>query len=243
MSDVPMKTWMRLRCAGASAFAAMSTSPSFARASAAMVTPVTSCAICRTAAASPSDAAGKPASMTSTPRSARARATSSFAAAVRAAPGACSPSRRVVSKISICRMSSSSLIRGRDRLGWWRRLLARGPRRDLALRKPRHHFAEPPSDLLEGLLLLLGALRVQVLRAAAVLRDPLLRVRAVADLAQHALHLFAHARVDDPGTHDVVAVLRGVGDGVAHVREPAFVDQVDDELHLVHALEVRDLGL
>ena len=37
MSDVPMKTWMRLRCAGASAFAAASTSVSFATTSMVLV--------------------------------------------------------------------------------------------------------------------------------------------------------------------------------------------------------------
>src|SRR3981189_2135084 len=101
--------------------------------------------------------------MTSTPSSARACATSSFAAAVRAAPGACSPSRRVVSKISICRMSSSSLVRGRDGLRLPARLGPhRGPPGDLALGQPRHHLSQPPPDLLERLLLLLGALRVQV---------------------------------------------------------------------------------
>src|SRR6185295_19033500 len=244
MSDVPMNTWMRLRCAGASAFAAMSTSPSVARASAAIVTPVTSCAICRTAAASPSDAAGNPASIVSTPRSARARATSSFAAAVRAAPGACSPSRRVVSKISICRISFPLLIRVCDGLRRSRRLGTRScPRRDFSLGKPRHHLAQATPDLLERLLLLLRPLRVQVLGAAAVLGDPLLRVRAIADLAQDLLHLGADAGVDDPRADDIVAELGGVGYGIAHVREPALVDEVDDELHLVDALEVRDLGL
>ena len=42
---------------------------------------------------------GKPASMTSTPRRASARATSSFSAEVIVAPGDCSPSRSVVSKM------------------------------------------------------------------------------------------------------------------------------------------------
>ncbi len=45
------------------------------------------------------------------------------------------------------------------------------------------------------------------------------------------------------GTAREVAVLRGVADVLVHLLEAAFVQQVDDELHLVHALEVRDLGL
>jgi len=38
-------------------------------------------------------------------------------------------------------------------------------------------------------------------------------------------------------------VLGGVADGVAHVVEAALVHEVDDELELVQALEVGDLGL
>src|SRR2546429_371845 len=49
---------------------------------------------------SPREAAGKPASMTSTPSSASARATRSFSGRVMLQPGDCSPSRSVVSKIS-----------------------------------------------------------------------------------------------------------------------------------------------
>ena len=39
----------------------------------------------------------------------------------------------------------------------------------------------------------------------------------------------------------VVAVLGGVGDGVAHLGEAALVDQVNDQLHLVYTLEVSVL--
>jgi hypothetical protein len=69
-----------------------------------MTGPLTSRAMVRTASNSPSDAAGNPASMTSTPSWASAWAIASFASAVSAAPGVCSPSRSVVSKISIARV-------------------------------------------------------------------------------------------------------------------------------------------
>ena len=49
--------------------------------------------------------------------------------------------------------------------------------------------------------------------------------------------------VDDARPGDVVAVLGGVADRVAHVAEAAAVHEVDDELELVQALEVRDLRL
>src|SRR5439155_5910336 len=119
----------------------------------------------------------------------------------------------------------------------------RGALRHLALRQPGHHLAEPAPDLLDRVRLLESALRVEVGRAVPVLRDPAPGVRAVADVPQDAPHLLAHARVDDSRPDRVVAVLRRVRDRVAHVRETALVDEVDDELHLVHALEVRDLGL
>ena len=53
----------------------------------------------RTASKSPSEAMGKPASRTSTPRSASVAAIRRFSRTVMLQPGDCSPSRRVVSKI------------------------------------------------------------------------------------------------------------------------------------------------
>ncbi len=57
-------------------------------------------AISETASKSPSEAIGKPASMMSTPIVSSISATSSFSSKVMVAPGHCSPSRSVVSKIS-----------------------------------------------------------------------------------------------------------------------------------------------
>ncbi|MEY9107795.1 hypothetical protein ABH999_003991 [Bradyrhizobium yuanmingense] len=56
-------------------------------------------AISLTAWKSPSEVIGKPASMTSTPISSSSSATSSFSSKVMVAPGHCSPSRSVVSKM------------------------------------------------------------------------------------------------------------------------------------------------
>ncbi len=64
-----------------------------------MIGPCTSRAIWWTASQSPREAAGKPASMTSTPSSASARAIRSFSGCVMLQPGDCSPSRSVVSKM------------------------------------------------------------------------------------------------------------------------------------------------
>lgn len=59
----------------------------------------TTSAIFLTALKSSGEAMGNPASMMSTPSLARLRAISSFSSEVRVAPGDCSPSRRVVSKM------------------------------------------------------------------------------------------------------------------------------------------------
>jgi len=70
------------------------------RESAAIVEPRTALLIASTASKSPSLAIGNPASITSTPRRASCSAISSFSPTSSEMPGDCSPSRRVVSKIS-----------------------------------------------------------------------------------------------------------------------------------------------
>ena len=60
---------------------------------------------------------------------------------------------------------------------------------------------------------------------------------------EHPPHLIADVLVDDPRARHVVAVLRGVRDRVAHEPEASAVHEVDDQLHLVQDLEVRQLGL
>jgi hypothetical protein len=44
------------------------------------------------------------------------------------------------------------------------------------------------------------------------------------------------------GPGDVLAVLGRVRDRVVHVGDAALVDEVDDQLHLVQALEIGHLG-
>ncbi len=69
----------------------------------------------RTASKSPTEAIGNPASMMSTPIAASARATSSFSAIFMLAPGDCSPSRNVVSKIRTRLASEADSVAG----GFW----------------------------------------------------------------------------------------------------------------------------
>src|SRR5918993_4244878 len=90
---------MRFRSAGASAQPARSMSVLWQRASAAMTGPRTCVDTVRTASASASDAIGNPASSTSAPSFAIWRASFSFSSMRIEKPGACSPSRSVVSKM------------------------------------------------------------------------------------------------------------------------------------------------
>src|SRR5499427_6902533 len=98
---------MRRRSAGLIASAQQSMSLKPARASPHTTAFLARLAISLTAAKSPSEAIGNPASITSTPIVSSSSATSSFSSCVMVAPGHCSPSRKVVSKM---RTRSSSLL-------------------------------------------------------------------------------------------------------------------------------------
>ena len=98
-SLVLMNVWMRGVSATLTASQHTRMSWSMARARPAMRGPWTSVAIALTASKSSGEATGKPASMMSTCSLASWRATSSFSVLFMVAPGACSPSRSVVSKI------------------------------------------------------------------------------------------------------------------------------------------------
>ena len=103
--DTPRPVWMRGRLAHERASAARSMSLSTAR-----VSPTTTASspasrpISWTERKSPGLEMGKPASMTSTCMRRSCWATMSFSSVFMEAPGDCSPSRRVVSKMSILRV-------------------------------------------------------------------------------------------------------------------------------------------
>ncbi len=99
---VAMKVWMRPLLAGRIASPALVTSFAFARASEHTVESLIAWATARIASKSPGEAAAKPASMTSTRMRSNCFATRSFSSRVIEAPGLCSPSRSVVSKITKC---------------------------------------------------------------------------------------------------------------------------------------------
>ena len=98
--EVERNVWMRLRSAGLIASAQRSMSLNAARERPQITDLFARLAISLTAWKSPSEAIGKPASMMSTPMSSSSSATSIFSSCVMVAPGHCSPSRKVVSKIT-----------------------------------------------------------------------------------------------------------------------------------------------
>jgi hypothetical protein len=79
-------------------------------------------------------------------------------------------------------------------------------------------------------------------RAGSVLEDEALRVFAALDVGQHLLHRHLGLGSDDLRARHVLAVLGVVADRVVHVGDAAFIDQVDDQLQLVQALEIGHLG-
>ena len=97
---VEMKVWMRGRAALRTASAQRSMSAGVERERPQITALFDWAATALTAAKSPSEAAGKPASMMSTPMSSSRFASSSFSLCVIDAPGDCSPSRMVVSKMN-----------------------------------------------------------------------------------------------------------------------------------------------
>src|SRR5579864_8079333 len=223
MALVARNTCRRRRAAPARARAASSMSSGLQRARAQMVGPATSRATAATLSKSPGEAAGKPASMMSTPSSARARATRSFSGRVMLQPGACSPSRSVVSKM-------------RTRSGV---LLMASP----LFLQPGHARAQRGADLFD-LEVDVGVQQLLVVGLAGlVLLDPLARELARLHFLQHLAHLVLDALVDDARAARQVAVLGGLGDELVHLGDAALVQQVDDQLQLVQALVVGDLGL
>src|SRR5438552_5525137 len=102
---------------------------------------------------------------------------------------------------------------------------------------------QPGTDLLDLPLGELAAILLERRLPALHLRDPLLRERAVADALEHGAHVLADVLVDDLRADCVRAVLSGIGDRVVHPLDATLPDQVGDQLQLVQALVVGDLGL
>src|SRR5207253_1410615 len=218
----------------ANARAASSMSSKLQRARAQMIGPRTSRATACTDSKSPREAAGKPASMTSTPSSASARATRSVSGRVMLQPGDCSPSRSVVSKIST---RSGLAIMGTPS-----ERQVHSPLRTLLV-EPGHARPQRRTDLLDLPIDVLTEEPLVVGAAGRVFADPLARELAALHFLEHLAHLVLHALIDDARTAGEIAVLGGLADELMHLGEPTLVQQVDDQLQLVQALVVGNLGL
>src|SRR3569833_680478 len=233
MALVARKTWMRCWGAARSAFAASSMSSRLLRARPQMMAPGTSRATALTDSQSPREAAGNPASMTSTPSSASERATRSFSGWVMLQPGDCSPSRRVVSKINTLSGLGVIAVSLSQRILTLRSLLA----------QPGHAGAQLATDFLDLAILVFLEHPLIVLAAGGAFLDPLLGELARLHFLQNLAHDVLDAVVDDSLTTSEVAVLGGVADELVHLGEASFMEKVDDELQLMEALVVRDLRL
>ena len=228
-----MNVWIRQRSAPFSASAARSMSPVVVRASAAITGPRTLDGdLRRPRRTRRRDEIGNPASRMSTFSRASCSAISTFSARVSAMPGACSPSRRVVSKIRTV-LSVPVYVAFRS---FGDHLRRRSPTRASsgAAPVPRSSSWDVRASLLS--------------RRNSVKPPSASAIHSLANVPSwisSRIRRISRARlvVHDARTARVVAVLGRVGDRVTHPRQAALVDQVHDQLQLVQALEVRDLRL
>src|ERR687888_2072212 len=153
--------------------------------------------------------------------------------------------------------SSSSLVVLARASTWWRARSSSTPAsasgsairmgamdRSLALSpQPGHHLAQRPPGPLDRVVGAGLAHAQEVRPALVVLGDPFAGERAGLDVGEDARHGGPRLRPDHPRPAGVVAVLGRVGHRVAHAGQAALVEQVDDQLQLVEALEVGDLRL
>ena len=108
---------------------------------------------------------------------------------------------------------------------------------------PVHHASQTEADLLDTMLAFATASRFEERCTCTILRNPLSGELTALNLVQNPLHLCFGFVGDDPRTADVVTILGRVADAVPHVAQAALVEQVDDQLQLVHALEVGHFRL
>src|SRR5581483_4381461 len=113
----------------------------------------------------------------------------------------------------------------------------------LLRRQPRHHAAQPRADFFDGMFLFHVAEDGEVASALLVFVDPFASEGAVLDAGENLFHGSARRIANHAITAGQIAILGRVGNRVTHPAQPAFVNQVDDQLHLMQTLEVGDLRL
>src|SRR5699024_5610970 len=71
-----------------------------------------------------------------------------------------------------------------------------------------------------------------------VLQDPVLCESSVLDICQDLFHCFLGLVCYDLRSCDVITELCGIGNGVSHSFESAFIDQVNDQFHFMDTFKV-----
>src|SRR5256885_509374 len=200
MSEVAINTWITGRSASRIPSQAALMSPVFARASPATATPRVRRAISLTAMRSPGEAAGKPASIMSTFSRTSCSATCIFSSVVIVAPGDCSPSRNVVSKIRITSGSSTSFFLLEIKKGVSVSnviLLTQQFLFSYLEHQPGHHRAQVAANVLDLVLSIAAAHGLEAGATSLVFEYPASSKRSILDFSQDLTHLIARALVDD----------------------------------------------
>src|SRR5690606_2767820 len=109
--------------------------------------------------------------------------------------------------------------------------------------QPGHAVAQTGADLFDLAGAVLGQQGLVFRLARLVLGDPFARELAALDLVQHGLHAGAGLVGDDARAAGDSAPLGRFRDEVVHLGDAALVEQVHDQLQLVQAFEIGDLGL
>ena len=88
-----------------------------------------------------------------------------------------------------------------------------------------------------------AAVRLENRLVDGALADPLAGEDAALHLFEDLFHHRFHRGRDDARAAREIAVFGRLTDGIAHVRQAAFVDEIHDQLQFVHALEEGQFGL
>src|ERR1700688_751538 len=93
----------------------------------------------------------------------------------------------------------------------------------------RHHGSKLGPQLLNGMGLLALSRSQKVRATLLVFFNPFFGEAAVANLGKNFAHFFFGFCIDDARPGTVIALLRGVTDGIAHVAKTAAINQVDNQ--------------
>src|ERR1700688_4905737 len=94
----------------------------------------------------------------------------------------------------------------------------------------RHHGSKLRPQLLDGMGLLALSGSQKVRTTLLVFFNPFFGEAAVANLGKNFAHFFFGLGIDDARSGTVIALLRSVTDGIAHVAKTTAINEVDDQL-------------